>query len=152
VIASVEWVSTLDARTSPMCRLRDGLQYTLEGHKPIGHAVPWGAGPGALHWCCRSTSTPVTKSWKELTGVDVEEFSPATRASMDGEVPADMTYAEWLKKQSAARQDEILGATRGALFRRGGLELQGFYNNRGRYLSLQELRERDAAAFAKAGV
>jgi hypothetical protein len=152
VIASVSWLSTLDSRTSPMCRIRDGLRYTQEGHRPIGHTVPWGAGPGALHWCCRSTSAPVTKSWKELTGADVEEFSPATRASMDGEVPADQTYAEWLGKQSAARQDDILGATRGALLRKGGLQMDAFYNDKGKYLSLSELRQRDAAAFAKAGV
>jgi hypothetical protein len=152
VIAAVQWLSTLDARTSTMCRIRDGLRYTKDEHKPIGHSIPWGAGPGALHWCCRSTSTPVVKSWKELTGVDVEEFSPATRASMDGQVPADMTYGQWLAKQSASRQDEILGPTRGALFRRGGLELEGFANAKGRWLTLDELRERDSAAFAKAGV
>ena len=153
VIKAVQWLSTLDSRTSPMCRIRDGLRYTQEGHKPIGHTIPWGAGPGALHWNCRSTSTPVLKSWKELgAAVDVEEFSPSTRASMDGQVAADTTYAEWLKKQSAARQDEILGPTRGALLRRGGLEMDGFYNDKGRYLTLDQLRERDAAAFAKAGV
>jgi SPP1 gp7 family putative phage head morphogenesis protein len=152
VIASIEWVSTLDSRTSPMCRIRDGKRYTKDGHRPIGHTIPWGAGPGALHWNCRSTSAPVTKSWKELTGVDAEEFSPSTRAAMDGEVPADTTYAQWLEKQSAARQDEILGPTRGKLFRQGGLELEGFYNNRGTYLSIDELREKNARAFAKAGV
>lgn len=152
VVKAVQWLSTLDARTSPMCRIRDGLRYTQEGHKPIGHTIPWGAGPGALHWNCRSTSTPVLKSWKELGAADAEEFSPATRASMDGQVAADMTYAQWLEKQSAARQDEILGPTRGALLRRGGLDLEGFYNDKGRWLTLDQLRERDAAAFAKAGV
>jgi hypothetical protein len=152
VIAALQWVSTLDNRTTPMCRIRDGKQYTQDTHKPIGHAIPWGAGPGALHWCCRSTSTPVTKSWKQLTGVDIEEFSPSTRASMDGEVPEEMTYAQWLRKQSAARQDEILGPTRGKLFRDGGLELDSFYNNRGSYLTVDELRQRDARAFTRAGV
>jgi hypothetical protein len=152
VIAALQWVSTLDNRTTPMCRIRDGKQYTQDTHKPIGHAIPWGAGPGALHWCCRSTSTPVTKSWKQLTGVDIEEFSPSTRASMDGEVPEEMTYAQWLRKQSAARQDEILGPTRGKLFRDGGLELDSFYNNRGAYLTVDELRQRDARAFTRAGV
>lgn len=153
VVKAVQWLSTLDSRTSPMCRIRDGLRYTLDAHKPVGHTIPWGAGPGALHWNCRSTSTPVLKSWKELgAAVDVEEFSPSTRASMDGQVPEDMTYAQWLKKQSASRQDEILGPTRGALLRRGGLDLEGFYNNRGVFLTLAQLRERDAAAFAKAGM
>lgn len=152
VLKAVGWLSTLDSRTSPMCRIRDGLRYSLEGHKPIGHSIPWGAGPGALHWCCRSTSVPIVKSWKEMTGADVEEFSPATRASMDGQIPADQTYGEWLKKQSAARQDEILGPSRGALLRKGGLSMDSFYNDKGKYLSLAEMRQRDSAAFAKAGV
>lgn len=152
VVASVQWVSTLDNRTSQMCRIRDGKRYTQDTHRPIGHSIPWGAGPGELHWCCRSTSTAVTKSWKQLTGADIEEFSPSTRASMDGQVPAETTYADWLGRQSAARQDEILGPTRGALFRKGGLSLDGFYNNKGAYLTLDELRQRNAVAFQRAGV
>ena len=82
----------------------------------------------------------------------MDDFSPSTRASMDGQVPADQTYGQWLKKQSAERQDDILGKTRGALFRKGGLEFDRFYNDKGRYLTLDELRQRDAAAFDKAGV
>lgn len=151
LIKAEQWLSTLDNKTSPMCRIRDGLQYTADKHKPIGHSVPWGAGPGQLHWCCRSTSTPVTKSYREL-GIDTDEFTPAERASMDGVVPADTTYADWIKKQSAGRQDEVLGSTRARLLRDGGLELDQFYSSKGKYLSLPELREQDAAAFARSGL
>ncbi len=153
LIKGVAWLSTLDSRTSEGCRIRDGLQYTADdAHKPIGHKIPWLAGPGALHWNCRSTSVPVLKNWKELGGADIEDFRPATRASMDGQVPAETSYADWIKKQSAARQDDILGATRGKLLRDGGLTLDRFYSDRGRYLTIEELRQRDAAAFARAGV
>jgi hypothetical protein len=153
LIKAVSWLSTLDSRTSEGCRIRDQLQYTADdAHKPIGHKIPWLAGPGALHWNCRSTSTPVVRSWKELGGADIEGFSPSTRASMDGQLPADLTYAEWIRKQSAARQDDILGATRGKLMREGGLTLDRFYSDKGRYLTIEELRQRDAEAFAKAGV
>jgi len=152
LIKAVVWTSTLDSRTSEGCRIRDGLQYTPGEHKPIGHTVPWLSGPGQLHWNCRSTSLPVTKSWAELGGADIGEFNPATRASMDGQVPAETTFAEWIKKQSAARQDEILGPTRGKLMRDGKLTLDRFYNERGRYLTLAQLRERNAAAFAAAGL
>lgn len=152
LVKAVVWTSTLDGRTSAGCRLRDGLSYTPLDHKPIGHTVPWLAGPGALHWNCRSTSVPVTKSWAELGGADIGSFSPKTRASMDGTVPAETTYAEWLKKQSAARQDDILGPNRGKLLREGGLELDRFYNDKGRYLTLDQLRSRDAAAFERAGL
>jgi hypothetical protein len=153
LVKAVGWVSTLDGRTSEGCRLRDGLHYTNDAaHKPIGHTVPWLGGPGALHWNCRSTSVPITKSWKELGGVDIGEFNPSTRASMDGEVPADMTYGEWLKKQSATRQDEILGKAKGAMFRTGELPLDKFYSDKGKHLTLEQLKQKQPAAFHKAGL
>jgi SPP1 gp7 family putative phage head morphogenesis protein len=153
LIKALVWVSTIDSRTSEGCRLRDGLEYTADdAHKPIGHEVPWLGGPGALHWNCRSVSVPVTKSWKELGGADIESFKPSTRASMDGQIPAETTYGEWLQKQSAARQDDILGPTRGKLMRDGGLTMGRFYNDKGKYLTIEELRQRDAEAFARAGV
>lgn len=151
LIKAEEWVSTLDSRTSEVCRLRDGKRYTPVSHKPIGHSLPWLGGPGRAHWGCRSSSTPITKSWKEL-GIPIDELPESVRASMDGEVPASMTYGQWLRKQSASRQDEILGPARGKLMRQGGLTLDKFANDRGRWLSLAELRERNAAAFKRAGV
>lgn len=151
VVKAVKWVSTLDTRTSEGCRLRDGLQYTADTHLPVGHKVPWGGGPGRLHMQCRSCSAPVLRSWKEL-GLDGEELSLGTRASMDGQVPADLTYSEWLKKQSTKRQDEILGPTRAALFRTGGMPLKSFSNDKGKWLTLDELKKKDAQAFAKAGL
>ena len=152
LIAAVVWTATLDSRTSEICLLRDGKKYTNETHKPIGHSFPWLGGPGAAHWNCRSTAVPITKSWKELGGADIESFMPSTRASMDGQVPAEQTYGEWLKKQSAARQDQVLGPTRGKLMRDGGLTIERFATDKGRWLSLDELRARDAKAFAKAGI
>ncbi|MEA5670435.1 hypothetical protein VA602_03675 [Pseudomonas sp. MH2] len=137
IISHVEWLSTLDNHTSSDCRIRDRLPYTLGTYKPIGHTIPWLAGPGRIHFCCRSSKVPVLKSAKALGFSD-----GATRASMDGQVPESTTYAEWLSKQSAARQDEILGSERGRLIREGGLKLGDFYNDKGRFLTLDELRER----------
>lgn len=152
LVKGVTWRSTLDSRTSQPCRIRDGLQYALGSHRPIGHSHPWGPGPGRFHWGCRSTSAPVLKSWQELGGEALLDWTPDERASMDGAVPADTTYAQWLKRQSAARQDDILGKTRGALFRRGGLPLDAFSNNRGQMLTLEQLRARQPQAFKTAGV
>lgn len=152
LIKALEWSATLDLRTRDICRPRDGKRYEPKTHKPIGHTQAWLSGPGRSHWGCRSCALPITKSWSELGGANLPEFSPATRASMDGQVAAEQTYGAWLRRQSAARQDEVLGATRGALFRRGGLEIEAFTNNRGTLLSLQELRSRDAEAFRKAGL
>ncbi|MFK9098267.1 hypothetical protein ACJEBH_13990 [Pseudomonas guariconensis] len=137
IISHVEWLSTLDNRTSTTCRIRDRLPYTLGTYRPIGHKVPWLAGPGRIHFCCRSTKLPILKSALALGISDA-----ATRASMDGQVPQQTTYAQWLARQPAARQDEILGPERGKLLRQDKLKLQDFYNDKGKFLTLDELRER----------
>lgn len=143
LVKATRWVSTLDTRTSPQCRIRDGLEYTADTHKPIGHSVPWGDGPGRLHFNCRSVSVPVLKSWREL-GIPVDDMAPGTRASMDGQVPAELTYAQWFAKQSAARQEEILGPARYKLLQSGKVTASEFYNDKGRWLSLAELEARSA--------
>lgn len=148
IIKAVRWVSTLDGKTSAQCRIRDGLKYEGKSHKPIGHKIPWLQGAGRLHFNCRSTDAPVTKSWREL-GIDIDEIPPGQRASMDGQVPADMSYGDWLKRQSAGRQDQILGPERGRLMRQGGLQLPDFYDNRGNWLTLDQLREREMQAFTR---
>jgi hypothetical protein len=94
----------------------------------------------------------VLKSWKELGGADIEDFSPSTRASMDGQIPAETTFGEWIEKQNAARQDEKLGPTRGKLLREGGLKFDRLYNEKGVFLTLAELKARDAEAFKRAGL
>ncbi|CRM73064.1 hypothetical protein [Pseudomonas sp. 25 R 14] len=137
IISHVEWISTLDTRTSTTCRIRDRLPYTLGTYLPVGHKIPWLAGPGRIHWCCRSTKLPILKSASKLGFSD-----GATRASMDGQVPQSTNYAQWLTRQSAARQDEILGPERGKLLRQEKLKLDDFYNDRGKFLTLDQLRER----------
>jgi len=148
IIKADRWVSTLDNRTSAPCRIRDQLQYTAVTHKPIGHKVPWLQGPGKIHWCCRSTSAPVTKSWKEL-GIPLNEMTPAQRASMDGQVPGGTTYSEWLNRQSDSRKIEVLGPARAQLLKDGRLDLEDFYTPTGEWMTLDQMRARDAAAFAK---
>lgn len=151
IVKQAEWVSTLDGRTSEPCILRDRKLYDNKTHKPIGHTYPWGAGPGRFHWNCRSTSVPVVKSFREL-GINIDEVAASTRASMDGQVAGDISYGQWLAKQSAAVQDDVLGATRGKLFRQGDLDISQFANDKGRWLSLDELRAKDAEVFAAAGL
>ena len=141
LVKATQWVSTLDTKTTPMCRIRDGLTYTPETHKPIGHSIPWGDGPGRLHFNCRSVSVPVLKSWREL-GIPVDDMTPGTRASMDGQVPADLTYKDWFAKQSAARQEDILGPARYKLLQAGKVSFDQFYNDKGRWLTLAELAAR----------
>ena len=153
IIKAVKWVSTIDLRTTPECRLRDNLLYATVTHKPIGHSIPWRSGPGAIHWSCRSTSIPVLKSYKEM-GIDIDGSAniSTTRSSLDGQVPADKSYAQWIKEQSAERQDDVLGPTRGKLLRDGGLKMEDLYSLKGQYLTLEELRKKEALAFRKSGL
>jgi SPP1 gp7 family putative phage head morphogenesis protein len=140
MIKAVVWRSTLDRRTSLHCQSRDGLQYTLD-HKPIGHSVPWGPGPGSLHPNCRSTTVPVVKSWKEL-GIKAKDLDQGTRSSMDGYVPEKMNFEQWLKGKPKEFQNEVLGKGKAALWRSGKLKHQDLINNNGRPLRLDELREK----------
>ena len=153
LLKAVQWSSTLDLRTSAPCRLRDKKLYTPVDHKPIGHKIPWLQGPSRLHFNCRSGQTPVLKSHKEL-GIDVPEIviEGKTRASLDGQIPADISYAEWIQKQSASMQDSVLGPTRGRLLRQGGLKADDMYSIRGDFLTLDNLRRKDSDAFRRAGL
>lgn len=139
LISALEWSATLDTRTSPWCIVRDGLKYTPKEHRPMGHTVPWLEGPGKIHWGCRSTSVPVLKSWRDL-GIDEDEIPETTRASMDGQVPAAMTFEQWLKKQSVRRQDTVLGAGKAQLWRDGKITFRDLLDQNGRPLTTEELR------------
>lgn len=123
------------------CAARDGLQYEPGTHDPIGHDLPWDGGPGNRHWGCRSTSSPVLKSWREL-GFDRDELPAATRASMDGQVPQDTSFEAWLSRQSQERQDAVLGPGRAQLWRDGGLTFRDLIDGNGRELTVEELRAR----------
>jgi hypothetical protein len=152
LVKAQEWVSTLDTKTSEICLLRDGKQYQpVSPYKPIGHSLTWLGGPGRAHWQCRSAAVPVVKSWREL-GADMPEFDGETRASMDGQVAQDMNYGDWLKRQPRARQISVLGETRARLLRDGGLTVDKFATDKGRWLTLEELKQLDADAFKRAGL
>lgn len=156
LIKGVMWVSTLDTRTTPICRERDGkvgpVVDSLEWTPPPGSArlSPPFARPPA-HVNCRSTTVAVTKSWREL-GFDVDDLPPGTRASMDGQVPATTTYFEWLNRQSGATQKDVLGPMRHKLWKQGGITPDRFQNDAGRLFTLDELRRSTPDAFTEAGL
>lgn len=140
IISAEQWHSVLDARTSTICQARDGNLYDV-GVPPYPPA----------HFNCRSVRVPVIKSFKEL-GIDADELPASTRSSMDGQLPANITYPQWLAKKPASFQDEVLGKTKGKLFRSGGLTLDRFVSRQGHTYTLDELRVRDSATFQKLGL
>lgn len=138
LISGVRFNATLDSRTTLVCMANDGKVFEA------------GKGPRPpLHFNCRSSTSPIVKSWREL-GFNVDELPASTRASMNGQVPADQTYNSWLRKQPASMQDDVLGATKGKLYRDGGLSIDRFVNNKGNAYTLDELKRRESAAWTKA--
>ena len=63
-----------------------------------------------------------------------------TRASMDGQIPADTSYLDWLARQSPQRQDQILGPERGRMYRAGDIRLSDMYTDKGEWISLAQLK------------
>jgi SPP1 gp7 family putative phage head morphogenesis protein len=127
VVKGWRFVATLDQRTTDICASNDGKVWPVgEGFMP------------PLHVNCRSSSTPILRSWKEL-GIDLKEAPAGTRASLDGQVPAKQTYGGWLKTQPTEVQNEVLGVGRAKIFRRGEIDITHFVDRKNRPLSLKEL-------------
>ncbi|MFU0887912.1 hypothetical protein ACM26S_18060 [Kluyvera sichuanensis] len=101
---------------------------------------------GLLVSNCRSGEILITKSWEELM-IAPSALSSATRASMDGQVPAHTSYADWLARQPYARQEQVLGVTRAMMLRDGKITVPEMFNDAGEFLTLDELRRVDASAF-----
>lgn len=133
ILKGEQYVSVLDSRTTPLCQSLDGKIY------PVGEgAIP------PMHIGCRSTRVAIVKSWREL-GLDVDEVPVSTRASMNGQVPADQTYGQWLKKQPIEIQNEVLGIERAKIYRANELPIDRFVNDAGEYYTLDQLKALDIA-------
>lgn len=134
VVGKVKLVATLDDRTTLVCAARDGEVYPInEGPRP------------PFHPNCRTMVVPITKSAKELglEGVLKEgDTSKLARESMNGEVPADVTYEEWLADQPEDVQRTVLGPARQELWKAGKVGLKDLVNDRQQVISLAELDAR----------
>ena len=179
IIAALRWTSVLDGRTSAICRARDGKLAPI-GDKPLppdsDPLSPPGARPPA-HVSCRAavlavldgeglvgkrpfvvdTRTPQRRRVDfrreaRRTGRPIQEIRSEWAKKNIGQVPAETTYNQWLRRQSAGFQDEVLGKTKGKLFRKGELDVDQFVDRSGNELSLEELAKTQPEAFAKAGV
>jgi SPP1 gp7 family putative phage head morphogenesis protein len=171
VIKAVQQVSTLDLRTSDICIARSGLQWSLPNYEPIGHSIPHKGGP-PVHWNCRSTEIPVTKSWGELSKTGIKQDGPGrpatdldkvfrerlkkqgfsqeqidkavknARASMDGEVADDLNYMDWLKGKPKTKQQEVLGKSKWELWQKGKVTKKQLINQNNRPLTVDELKRK----------
>lgn len=146
-------VATLDGRTTLLCISRDGASWDLDGNpledSPIKIKFP---GPPPWHFNCRTVLMPLTKSWDELIAdagnkknisKKLGNIKQSTRASMDGQVPAQMKYEEWLKKKPDDFQKEVLhGEERWKMWKSGKLTVKDMIDQQGNPLSLEVLRQK----------
>jgi hypothetical protein len=179
IIAAKVWVSTLDGRTSAVCRARDGHGTPVGGGElppDIPPLIPANAKPPA-HINCRSVMVAYidgvgllgnrpavvdtrTRAKREIdfrrmakeSGKSIQDVRKDWALSNVGQVPATTTYQDFLKRQSASFQDEVLGRTKGKLFREGGLNVDQFVDRAGNELTLAQLADRKPEAFRAAGL
>ena len=137
LIGSIQWVSTLDTRTSDICMALDGLEWSLPDYEPIGHDQTF-PGPTA-HVNCRSTQVPVLNKAKDIPAKVLKGLSEGTRASMDGQVAESQTYDSWLKTQDVSVQKEVLGQGRWELWNNGDISTRDLINQNNRPISLKDL-------------
>ncbi len=179
VIGYLVCVATLDGRTSPGCRARDG-KAVPQGDRPL----PKGVAPlepptirPPFHFGCRTTMVAVfdglgllgtrptvtdvrTREKREIDfraqarafGRPIQEIRRDWATKNVGSTPSPTNYQEFLSKQPAKFQDEVLGKTKGKLFRDGNLTVDQFVDRAGNELNLAQLAEREPGAFRRAGL
>lgn len=138
LLQGMKWLSTLDGRTSPVCRARDGRIY------PMGDPTR----PPA-HYRCRSVMIMVLKPEYQVKGFERTRSAAGERA---GYVSEKVLYPDWLRDQPVKVQREILGEARYKLFSKGGLTLDSFVDERGVSYTLEQLRATNQLAFERAGI
>jgi len=126
LFSGYRYVATLDSRTCLVCGSLDGKVF--EGSEPPKEP------PLPQHPNCRCLWLPEIKG---MEGFDDDD----TRASMDGQVPANMNYEEWLKTQPDEVVRDILGTSRFNLYK-SSMPITSFIGS-GETLSLQQLIKKE---------
>ena len=149
VSSKYQWVATLDTRTSAICAALDDRIFE------------YGKGPmPPQHFNCRSTIVGIIDyDGLRAQGFDFDPPEDGERATkrdpktgLAGQVPADMSYGEWLYQQPKFIQEEVLGVGRTAYFDRlakddpvgqkGKNAIAKFVSKDGSEITLEQLRAR----------
>jgi SPP1 gp7 family putative phage head morphogenesis protein len=167
IIQAMRWTSTLDGRTSSLCRARDSKMVRV-GDNPLPKGAeplePQDARPPG-HISCRSLLIAIIDGESLLgdrpfvrdtrrredrevdfrkiarqTGKPIQQVRKEWAAANVGTTAAETTYSQWLKRQPAAFQNEVLGAGKAKLFRSGKVELDQFVDASGKELTLEQLK------------
>lgn len=155
VLGGFQALVTLDTRTSELCMARSGHAWDVDGNPLNAETKESFPGPPPWHFNCRTVLVPVLKSWaqlrkeakqddelgKKLDRIE-DKIGKGTQASMDGQVAAELSYADWLKTKPEEVQIEILGRGRWQLWRRNLIDLNDLIDQRGRPVTLDGLKSK----------
>ncbi len=170
------FLATLDARTTRICGSLDGERFPIgEGPMPPLHMnrrslrvalldpEPIGDRPFNP-----TTTKQLLREYTKNNGLSsipgsrnglprghkgaFDRWARGRVREMIGTVPASTTYQQWLKRQPAWFQDDVLGRDKGRLFRRGGLDLTKFVARDGSEFTLGDLARMHGEAFRRAGL
>ena len=142
LVKQYKWSSTLDSRTSTLCRSLDGRVFDIgEGIVPPAHIN------------CRSSTVAVLAPEFDFLDKGRTRFARGTEGRG---VSADTTYYQWLKTQNKSVQELALGKERTKLFREGGLSAKRFgelqLSKNFSPMTLEEMQKLEPAAFRQAEV
>lgn len=175
IVLEEEFVATLDSRTTAICRAMDGKIFKRgKGPQPPLHfscrslrvaymdsdlvslrpAKPYTEKTLLAEYAEANNLGTIT-SREDLPRGSKTPYDNWARTRMRqliGQVPSNVTYETWLRGQSLAFQNDVLGTTKATLFRNGGLKLDRFVNRNGDELTLAELARKHSDAFIAAGL
>ncbi len=119
VIDGIEFLATLDARTSHICGALDGTVWRGDEMKHARRPP--------LHPNCRSTLIPVVDLIDPETGEKIEETAERPAQNADGtysQVAAKTTFKDYFESQPETFQREWLGEKRFELWKSGKLKFE----------------------------
>lgn len=144
------WLSTLDSHTTTMCQIRDRLFYPNQvDASTVGctdrqltkqvAGTAYGAGPGKLHFCCRSTETFDIKALSDWP----EGLRPALKDDVNGygteQVKASTTYFDWVQRQPRHILEDIYGIQRADQILRG-VQVPTMFTDKGEMMTIAQLK------------
>lgn len=142
VVEGYMWISTLDSRTSKVCISRDKKEYiygkTKSFQRPPAHPQ------------CRSSTVALIKGKRNLAGQRASKGGEIVNGKLIPDpkpVSSGVDYMNWLKTQPAQFQDDVLGKTKGKIFRNSGISADKFagllVNRVGEPLTIKDMAKKD---------
>jgi len=168
--------ATLDGITSAICRARDGNGAPTKGNKlpeginpiePITATLPFhpnerSVWTGYIDGLKIVGSRPfvITKNKKKVDFKKIAKDQGKTLKQVRaewvkknvGQVSSRVKYNEFLKRQAPEFQDDVLGKTKGILFRKGKLKVNEYVDRVGNELTLKQLAYTKPEEFIRSGL